>query len=47
VRLPDTAASDLVRLVTPAFAAAEWAVPGPPVHEYVALMFKTAPGAPR
>lgn len=36
-----------MRLVIPAFAAAEWDVPGPPVHEYVAPMFRIAPAAPR
>src|SRR5690606_15496294 len=39
-------ASDLVRLSTPAFAAAECAVPGPPVHEYVAPMLRIAPPPP-
>jgi len=35
-----------VRLPTPALAAALWAMPGPPVKDWVARMLQTAPGSP-
>ncbi len=39
-------ASVFVRLPTPALAAAEWAMPGPPVNDWVARMLQIAPGSP-
>src|SRR5437764_3934360 len=39
-------ASVSVRFLTPAFAAAEWANPGPPVHAYDAPTLMIDPGSP-
>src|SRR5262249_36404435 len=43
---PHSTASDSVRFLTPAFAAAEWTKPGPPVHAYDAPTLTIEPGVP-
>ena len=43
---PHSTASDSVRFFTPAFAAAECAKPGPPVHAYDAPTLMIDPGVP-